>query len=141
MNQINELIAVGSDKKQKSDDDTCLCSYSGAALPLSALRLLIPPLRLLSAAIWQTVQQKVVADYGMVEEFVSTVTDIVPELLTRSQRAQLTLGLRAQVGLFLYVLHHIVVVVVVVVVFSFTCHPPAAAQLTQAYKTQSKLYK
>ncbi|KAM4525484.1 uncharacterized protein PAE49_001401 [Odontesthes bonariensis] len=69
---------------------------SSAPLPLSALRLLVPPLRLVSAAIWQTVQQKVVADYGMLEEFVSMVTDIVPELLTSSQRAQLTLGLRAR---------------------------------------------
>ncbi|XP_072229820.1 uncharacterized protein [Leuresthes tenuis] len=69
---------------------------SSAPLPLSALRLLVPPLRLVSAAIWQTVQQKIVADYGMLEEFVSMVTDIVPELLTSSQRAQLTLGLRAR---------------------------------------------
>ncbi|XP_017271587.1 zinc finger protein 135 [Kryptolebias marmoratus] len=72
------------------------CHLSGAALPLSALRLLVPPLRLVSAAIWQTIQQKVVADYGMIEEFVSLVADIVPELLTRSQRAQLMLGLRAR---------------------------------------------
>lgn len=51
----------------------------------------------MSAAIWQTIQQKVVSDYGMLEEFVSMVTDIVPDLLTAQQRAQLTLGLRAQV--------------------------------------------
>ncbi|XP_042253507.1 zinc finger protein 37-like [Thunnus maccoyii] len=67
-----------------------------APLPLSALRLLVPPIQLVSAAIWQTVQQRVVADYGMLEEFVSMVTDIVPELLTSRQRAQLTLGLRAR---------------------------------------------
>ncbi|XP_040922586.1 zinc finger protein 250-like [Toxotes jaculatrix] len=65
-------------------------------LPLSALRLLVSPIRLVSAAAWQTVQQKVVADYGMLEEFVSMVTDIVPELLTSHQRAQLILGLRAR---------------------------------------------
>uniref|UniRef100_UPI003AB0470F uncharacterized protein n=1 Tax=Centroberyx gerrardi TaxID=166262 RepID=UPI003AB0470F len=65
-------------------------------LPLSCLRLLVPPLRLVSAAIWQTIQQRVVADYGMLEEFVSMVTDIVPELLTSRQRAQLILGLRAR---------------------------------------------
>ncbi|XP_030611060.1 zinc finger protein 184-like isoform X2 [Archocentrus centrarchus] len=69
---------------------------SGAPLPLAALRLLVPPLRLVSAAIWQTIQQKVVSDYGMLEEFVSMVTDIVPELLTSRQRAELSLGLRAQ---------------------------------------------
>uniref|UniRef100_A0A671VSF9 C2H2-type domain-containing protein n=1 Tax=Sparus aurata TaxID=8175 RepID=A0A671VSF9_SPAAU len=45
---------------------------------------------------WQTLQQRVVADYGMLEEFVSMVTDIVPELLNTRQRAQLTLGLRAR---------------------------------------------
>uniref|UniRef100_A0A3Q0T1W9 C2H2-type domain-containing protein n=1 Tax=Amphilophus citrinellus TaxID=61819 RepID=A0A3Q0T1W9_AMPCI len=39
------------------------------------------------------------SDYGMLEEFVSMVTDIVPELLTSRQRAELSLGLRAQVRL------------------------------------------
>uniref|UniRef100_A0A8C4H416 TERF1-interacting nuclear factor 2 N-terminal domain-containing protein n=1 Tax=Dicentrarchus labrax TaxID=13489 RepID=A0A8C4H416_DICLA len=72
--------------------DWTLCTR----LPLSALRLLIPPVRLVSAAMWQTIQQKVVADYGMLEEFVSMVTDIVPELLTIRQRVQLILGLRAR---------------------------------------------
>ncbi|XP_032358685.1 zinc finger protein 551 [Etheostoma spectabile] len=71
-------------------------SYLGGPLPLAALRLLVPPIRLVSAAIWRTVQQKVVADYGMLEEFVSMVTDIVPELLTTRQKAQLLLGLRAR---------------------------------------------
>ncbi|GLD57778.1 zinc finger protein 354B-like protein [Lates japonicus] len=67
-----------------------------SCLPLSALRLLVSPIQLVSAAVWQTIQHKVVADYGMLEEFVSMVTDIVPELLTIRQRAQLTLGLRAR---------------------------------------------
>ncbi|XP_040032331.2 uncharacterized protein LOC120819211 isoform X1 [Gasterosteus aculeatus] len=68
----------------------------GPPLPLAALRLLVPPIRLVSAAIWQSVQQGAVSDYGMLEEFVSVVTDVVPELLTRRQRAQLILGLRAR---------------------------------------------
>ena len=38
-------------------------------------------------------------DYGMVEEFISTVSDIVPELLNADQKAQLLLGLRARVRL------------------------------------------
>lgn len=76
-----------------------MCYHPGAPLPLSALRLLVPPVRLLSAAMWQTLQQRVVADYGMLEEFVSMVTDIVPELLNTRQRAQLTLGLRARVSM------------------------------------------
>ncbi|KAM9837408.1 uncharacterized protein ACBR49_018111 [Aulostomus maculatus] len=65
-------------------------------LPLSALRLLIPPIQLVSAAVWQTIKQRVVADYGIIEEFVTMVTGIVPELLTSHQRAQLILGLRAR---------------------------------------------
>lgn len=76
---------------------THLCSHPGAPLPISVLRLVVPPIRLMSAAIWQTIQQKLVSDYGMLEDFVSMVTDIVPDLLPAQQRAQLTLGLRAQV--------------------------------------------
>lgn len=51
----------------------------------------------MSAALWQVVQRKDIVDYGMLEEFVSTVTDIVPELLRCDQRAQLLLGLRTRV--------------------------------------------
>ncbi|KAM9323073.1 uncharacterized protein KZ484_021163 [Pholidichthys leucotaenia] len=69
---------------------------SGAPLPLSSLSLLVGPLRLLSAAMWHTIQHKVVAHYGKLEEFVSMVTDIVPELLSSQQKAQLVLGLRAR---------------------------------------------
>ncbi|GLD57780.1 zinc finger protein 2-like isoform X1 [Lates japonicus] len=65
-------------------------------LPLSCLRLLVPPLRLLSAAIWETVQQRAVADYGLLDDFVTAITETVPELLNRRQRCLLSLGLRAQ---------------------------------------------
>ncbi|XP_018552768.2 uncharacterized protein LOC108897557 [Lates calcarifer] len=68
-------------------------------LLLQSLRLFIPPLRLVSAAMWQVVQRGNVQDYGMVEEFISTVTEIVPELLNPDQKAQLLLGLRARVVL------------------------------------------
>ncbi|XP_060883989.1 zinc finger protein 624-like [Labrus mixtus] len=68
----------------------------GPTLPLSALRLLVPPIRLVSAAIWQTVEQKVVSDYGLLEEFVFMITEIVPQLLSTRQRAELILGLRAR---------------------------------------------
>uniref|UniRef100_A0A8C7LHF5 C2H2-type domain-containing protein n=1 Tax=Oncorhynchus kisutch TaxID=8019 RepID=A0A8C7LHF5_ONCKI len=57
---------------------------------------MVPPLRLVSAAIWQTIQQRHVMDYGMLEEFVTMVTEMVPELLNIRQRAQLILGLRAR---------------------------------------------
>ncbi|XP_075949209.1 uncharacterized protein LOC142951511 [Anarhichas minor] len=69
---------------------------SGPSLPLSSLRLLIPPIRLVSAAIWQTVEQKIVLDYGLLEEFVYMVTEVVPQLLSTRQRAELILGLRAR---------------------------------------------
>uniref|UniRef100_A0A3P9PVN4 Zinc finger protein 271-like n=1 Tax=Poecilia reticulata TaxID=8081 RepID=A0A3P9PVN4_POERE len=65
-------------------------------LPLSALRLLVSPIRLVSAAIWHTVEQKIVSDYGLLEEFVFMVTEIVPQLLSTRQRAELILGLRAR---------------------------------------------
>ncbi|KAK6328375.1 hypothetical protein J4Q44_G00003530 [Coregonus suidteri] len=71
----------------------------GPPLPLPSLRLMVPPLRLVSAAIWQTIQQRHVMDYGMLEEFVTMVTEMVPELLNNSQRAQLILGLRARLVL------------------------------------------
>ncbi|KAM6951491.1 uncharacterized protein FYW47_015003 [Aplochiton taeniatus] len=66
-------------------------------LPLSALRLMVPPLRLICAAIWQTLQQNVLTDYEMLEEFVIRVTAIVPGLVHPKLRAQLILGLRAKV--------------------------------------------
>ncbi|KAJ7987921.1 hypothetical protein DPEC_G00318260 [Dallia pectoralis] len=72
---------------------------NGSPIPLPSLRLLVPPLRLVSAAIWQTVQRRQFMDYGMLEEFVTMVTEIVPELLHHTQRAQLILGLRARLVL------------------------------------------
>ncbi|XP_041833320.1 zinc finger protein 420-like isoform X2 [Melanotaenia boesemani] len=68
-------------------------------LLLPSLRLFIPPLRLVSAAMCHIVQRGIVHDYGMVEDFISTVTEIVPELLNADQKAQLLLGLRARMVL------------------------------------------
>ncbi|XP_023140037.1 zinc finger protein 135-like [Amphiprion ocellaris] len=76
--------------------DGGISDLAGSSLSLSALRLLVPPIRLVSAAIWQTVEQKVVSDYGLLEEFVFMVTEIVPQLLSTRQRAELILGLRAR---------------------------------------------
>ncbi|XP_041671717.1 zinc finger protein 271-like [Cheilinus undulatus] len=76
--------------------DGGVSSVTGPVLPLSSLRLLVPPVRLVSAAIWQTVEQKIVSDYGLLEEFVFTITEIVPQLLSTRQRAELILGLRAR---------------------------------------------
>lgn len=68
-------------------------------LLLPSLRLFIPPLRLVSAAMWEVIQRGSVQDYGLVEEFICTVTEIVPELLNADTKAQLLLGLRARVRL------------------------------------------
>ncbi|KAG7215863.1 hypothetical protein INR49_021844 [Caranx melampygus] len=66
-------------------------------LPLSSLRLLIPPLRLLSAAMWQVAQQRDVLDYEKLDEFVSLVTATVPDLLSPTQRGKLLLRLRSRI--------------------------------------------
>ncbi|XP_035798300.1 zinc finger protein ZFMSA12A-like isoform X3 [Amphiprion ocellaris] len=72
-------------------------SQSASPLPLSSLRLLVPPLRLLTAAMWQVAHQQSVKRYGMLEDFVSMVTDAIPQLLTERQRNLLLLALRAKV--------------------------------------------
>ncbi|XP_064873801.1 zinc finger and SCAN domain-containing protein 12-like isoform X2 [Oncorhynchus nerka] len=71
----------------------------GLPLPLSSLRLLVPPLRLVSAALWQVVQRRDTMDYGLVEEFVTTVLEITPDLMSYREKAQLVMGLQAQLVL------------------------------------------
>nr|XP_046234446.1 zinc finger protein 184 [Scatophagus argus] len=66
------------------------------SLPLSSLRLLVPPLQLLSAAMWQLAKQKDVMNYEKLQEFVFMVTEAMPGLINHRQRAQLILGLRAR---------------------------------------------
>ncbi|KAF3859264.1 hypothetical protein F7725_021663 [Dissostichus mawsoni] len=58
--------------------------------------MLVPPLQLLSAAMWQLAKQKDVMNYEKLQEFVFMVTEAVPELINLRQRAQLILGLRAR---------------------------------------------
>lgn len=72
--------------------------FPDPGLPLSALRLLVPPLQLLSAAMWQLVKQKDVMNYDKLQEFVVMVTEVVPGLINQTQRTQLILGLRARVS-------------------------------------------
>lgn len=67
-------------------------------LPLSSLRLLVPPLRLMSACMWQVALERNVYQYDKLAEFITLVTEIVPELLNYKQRTQLILGLRARVS-------------------------------------------
>ncbi|KAF7694233.1 C2H2-type zinc finger protein isoform X1 [Silurus meridionalis] len=63
---------------------------------LASLRLLIPPLRLISAVLWRVVQQQDVMQYGMLADFVTLVTEAVPELFSPTNAVQLVLGLRAK---------------------------------------------
>ncbi|TMS02562.1 Zinc finger protein 2-like protein [Larimichthys crocea] len=75
----------------------CQVENTDIFLPLSSLRLLIPPLRLLSAAMWQVAQQREVLDYEKLDEFVTLVTATVPDLLSPKQRGKLLLRLRAKI--------------------------------------------
>ncbi|KAM9334994.1 uncharacterized protein ABDE67_021529 [Symphorus nematophorus] len=71
----------------------------GFPLPPASLHLLVPPVRLMSAFMWQVVQQHNVMQYDKLVDFISLTTEIIPELLSPSQRAQLILGLRARLVL------------------------------------------
>lgn len=77
---------------------TCALLFSGDPLPLPSLRLLVPPLQLMMASMWQVLKKQDVMNYWKVAEYVSLVIDMVPELLMFKHRAQLNLGLRARVG-------------------------------------------
>lgn len=67
-------------------------------LPVPALRLLVPPVRLMSAFMWRTVQQKDVMQYGLLADLVSLVSEAVPDLVRHKLGVQLILGLRAKVS-------------------------------------------
>ncbi|TRY57479.1 hypothetical protein DNTS_014227 [Danionella cerebrum] len=64
-------------------------------LPLSALSLIAPPVRLLSAAMWKVILQRDVVHYGKVEETVTSLCETLPGLLHYRHQARLTIGLRA----------------------------------------------
>lgn len=76
----------------------CFLLLVGSVPPISSLRLLVPPLRLMSAFMWKIAQQQHLEHYGKLEEFVSLVTRLVPEVLTSRQKATLVMGLRAKVS-------------------------------------------
>uniref|UniRef100_A0A1A7X6R6 C2H2-type domain-containing protein n=2 Tax=Iconisemion striatum TaxID=60296 RepID=A0A1A7X6R6_9TELE len=66
------------------------------AMPLASLRLLVPPLQLMTASMWQVLKEPDVMSYWKVAEFISLVVELVPELLMYQHRTQLILGLRAR---------------------------------------------
>ncbi|XP_029969866.1 zinc finger protein 135-like isoform X2 [Salarias fasciatus] len=67
----------------------------GDSLPLSSLRLLVSPLQLMTASMWQVLKSRDVMSFWKVADFVSLVVDMVPELLLHKHQTQLSLGLRA----------------------------------------------
>ncbi|XP_069044835.1 TERF1-interacting nuclear factor 2 isoform X2 [Lepisosteus oculatus] len=74
-----------------------LCGLSdGPSPPVDALWLLAPPLRLVCATVWDVVRRRDLVHYGKVLEFLETVRNAVPEILTYRHMAKLTLGLRAK---------------------------------------------
>lgn len=72
-------------------------------LPLSSLRLMASPLQFTYSFIWQVLRQRNIKQYGKVEEFVTMVTQTLPDLMTSKQTAQLILGIRARVNFMFYV--------------------------------------
>ncbi|XP_041934218.1 zinc finger and BTB domain-containing protein 11-like isoform X1 [Alosa sapidissima] len=66
---------------------------------LGSLRLLVPPLRLVAAYVWQVTRRGDVMQYGILADFVSLVLEAVPELLSPKHAVELILGLRARVVL------------------------------------------
>uniref|UniRef100_A0A3P8ZYL9 C2H2-type domain-containing protein n=1 Tax=Esox lucius TaxID=8010 RepID=A0A3P8ZYL9_ESOLU len=67
--------------------------------PLPSLGFLIPPLRMMSAVLWQVVHHGNTKHYGKLEEFVSMVTEVVPELLNNKQKCLLILALKGRMTL------------------------------------------
>ncbi|XP_062862563.1 zinc finger protein 79 [Trichomycterus rosablanca] len=67
------------------------------ALPLSALRLVVPPLRLMSAFLWQVVQRHNVTQYEKLEQFVILVSEMVPDIMSQNLINKLIFYLRKKV--------------------------------------------
>ncbi|XP_034147235.1 zinc finger protein 30 homolog isoform X2 [Esox lucius] len=67
--------------------------------PFPSLGFLVPPLRIMSAFMWRVVHQGNTKHYGKLEEFVSMVTEEVPELLNNKQKCLLILALRGRMTL------------------------------------------
>lgn len=65
--------------------------------PLLSLRLLVPPLRLLTAFMWQVAHDQNVEHFGKLEAFASVVLKILPDLLSSRQKVTLIMGLRTKV--------------------------------------------
>uniref|UniRef100_A0A1A7WAJ3 C2H2-type domain-containing protein n=2 Tax=Iconisemion striatum TaxID=60296 RepID=A0A1A7WAJ3_9TELE len=80
-------------------NDNMARNNKDSPLPPASLQLLVPPVRLMSAFMWNMVLQDGVKQYNHLLEYISLTTEIVPELLSPNQKAQLILGLRAKLVL------------------------------------------
>ncbi|XP_041934349.1 zinc finger protein 572-like isoform X3 [Alosa sapidissima] len=69
---------------------------SQVPVPPLSLRLLVPPIRLMAAQMWQIVQRCRVVHYGYLDEFVTLVVDIFPDILSHKEIILLSLGLRGR---------------------------------------------
>lgn len=79
----------------------CLwCCVAASALPPSALRLVVPPLRLMSAFLWQVVQRRNVTQYGKLEQFVLLVSETVPDIISQHLLNKLVFHLRKKVHIW-----------------------------------------
>nr|XP_033960723.1 uncharacterized protein LOC117462559 [Pseudochaenichthys georgianus] len=86
-------------KRHLKKTHNVVCNIQEFSVPLSSLALLVPPLRLMSAVMWEVVRQRNIKHYGKLEEFVTMVTDAVPELMSKREGRLLSLGLRARTTL------------------------------------------
>ncbi|XP_034018868.1 zinc finger protein 132-like isoform X2 [Thalassophryne amazonica] len=78
------------------DSDDFAAVSTGNPLTLDSARLLIPPIHLMAASMWQVLKKQDVMNYWKVAEFVCLVMDVVPELLMYKDKMQLDIGLRAR---------------------------------------------
>ncbi|XP_053356481.1 TERF1-interacting nuclear factor 2 isoform X1 [Clarias gariepinus] len=86
----------GTTRNRNNNNNSGGSSSNDDSLPIASLRLLAPPLRLVSAAMWKVMQQRDALHYGKLEEFVTSVSETVPGLLSYRHQAKLTVGLRAR---------------------------------------------
>ncbi|CAF95776.1 unnamed protein product, partial [Tetraodon nigroviridis] len=100
---VGAVASCGDGRRRREEDRrNSTLAVTGALVeessnpPLSSLRLLIPPLRLLTAAMWQVARRQSMKNLVMLEDFVFLVTEAVPQLLTDRQRSLLLLALRAK---------------------------------------------
>ncbi|KAM9424637.1 TERF1-interacting nuclear factor 2 [Pholidichthys leucotaenia] len=91
--------------------DTREPQVNDVSLPFAALKLLAPPVRLVSAALWKVLKQRDVMQYGVVEEFVTSACETIPRLLTMRHQSRLVVGLRARFVLELCSTQHDVKVI------------------------------